>query len=148
MIFDDLTPEEMKAVEAAGVLRAFAKDEFLLTERQPGDSFFLLLEGRVEVRKMMDIGQYRRLAELGPCDVVGEICFLGQPNRSASVIALSAGSALEFTRESFARLVAHNPLIGLKSYRGLARELGRRLAQLDDDLRDALMWAISQTRGK
>jgi len=148
MIFDDLTPTEMETVEAAGVLRSFVKDENLVAEKQSGDSFFLLLTGTVEVRKLMDIGQYRRLATLGPCDVFGEICFLGLPTRSASVIAASDGSALEFSRETFAKLVAQHPQIGLKTYRGLARELARRLAQLDDDLRDALLWAISETRKK
>lgn len=148
MIFDDLTLTEMAAVEAAGVLRSFVKDERLVTEKQPGDSFFLLLEGRVEVRKLMDIGQYRKLAELGPCDVFGEICFLGLPTRSASIVAVSDGAALEFTRDAFAKLVAQHPQIGLKTYRGLARELAQRLARLDDDLRDALLWAISETRKK
>jgi CRP-like cAMP-binding protein len=148
MIFDDLTPMEMEAVEAAGVLRSFVKGERLVAEKQPGDSFFLLLAGTVEVRKLMDIGQYRKLAELGPCDVFGEICFLGLPSRSASVVATTDGAALEFTRETFAKLVAQHPQIGLKTYRGLARELAQRLARLDDDLRDALMWAISETQKK
>ncbi len=148
MIFDDLTPAEMEAVEAAGILRSFAKDERLIAEKQPGESFFLLLTGNVEVRKLMDIGQYRRLATLEPCDVFGEICFLGLPTRSASVVALSDGTALEFSHAAFTQLVARCPQIGLKTYRGLARELAQRLARLDDDLRDALMWAINESRKK
>jgi CRP-like cAMP-binding protein len=148
MIFDDLTPTEMETAEQAGRQITFAQGTRLVAEKARGDSFFMLIEGRAEVRKLMDIGQYRRLAELGPCDVFGEICFLGLPARSASVVALTAGLALEFTRPAFEQLVAQHPAIALKVYRGLARELAQRLARMDEELRDALLWAISETRKK
>ncbi len=148
MIFDELTQAELDLVDRAGVPRHYPQGTRIVEERQTGDAFFMVIAGRVEVRKHIGGGQYRRLAELGPCDIFGEICFLGVPARSASVVALTEGTALEFSRAAFARLVEQHPAIGLKTYRGLARELAQRMAALDDDLRDALLWAISETRAK
>ena len=145
MIFNDLTPVEMEIVEQSARQIAFTRGLRLVEEKNDGDAFFLIIHGRAEVRKAMDIGKYRRLAELGPCDVFGEICFLGQPTRSASVVALTDGLALEFTRAGFERLVQQYPAIGLKTYRGLARELAQRLARIDEDLRDALLWALNES---
>ena len=148
MIFDELTQAELEIVDLAGVPRHYAKGARIVEEEQAGDAFFMIIAGRVEVRKNIVGGQYRRLAELGPCDIFGEICFLGVPNRSASVVALTDGTALEFSRATFAHLVEQHPLIGLKTYRGFARELAQRMAKLDDDLRDALLWALNETRKK
>ena len=148
MIFDELTQAELEIVDLAGVPRNYAKGARIVEEEQAGDAFFMIIAGRVEVRKNIGGGQYRRLAELGPCDIFGEICFLGVPARSASVVALTDGTALEFSRATFAHLVEQHPLIGLKTYRGFARELAQRMSKLDDDLRDALLWALNETRKK
>jgi CRP-like cAMP-binding protein len=148
MIFDDLTQTELELVDQAGTPRHYPQGTRIVEEQQHGEAFFMIIAGRVEVRKHIGDGQYRRLAELGPCDIFGEICFLGVPTRSASVVALTDGTALEFSRATFARLVEQHPVIGLKTYRGLARELAHRMARLDDDLRDALLWAISESRGR
>lgn len=142
MIFNDLTPEELAAVERNGVQRDYARGAIVLREGEAGSSFFLVLQGRVEVRKRIGDDKYRKLAELGPLEVFGEVCFLGVESRSASVLALEPTTVLEFSRDGLEALMAANPVIGHKLYRGLACELARRLAVVDTDLKDAIMWAL------
>lgn len=145
MILHNLTQEEMAAIEKAGVLRTFSKGEPIIREGAPGSSFFLILDGVVEVRKGLDSGKYKKLVELGPLDIIGEVCFLGVENRSATVVALEPSQLMEFERAQFDRLITDRPLIGLKLYRSMACELAHRLAKVDSELKDALLWALRDT---
>jgi len=146
MILNDLNESEMAAVEAIGVLRMFAPGEMIIREDETGFSFFLVLDGRVEIRKSIGLDKYKKLAELGTLDIFGEVCFLGVESRSASVLALEPTQVLEFSREAFEKLSITKPAIGLKLYRGIARELARRLAYVDGELRDALIWALGDVK--
>ena len=146
MILDGLTPAEMEAVEKIGQVRAFKQGELIIEEGKAGATFYLLLSGRVEIRKRLSGGHYKKLVELGPCGVFGEVAFLGVESRSASVIALQDCEALEFDRSETERFMNNNPAIGLKLYRGMARELAGRLAKSDDDMKDAIVWAMGDVK--
>jgi len=146
MILHDLNAGEMSAVEAIGVSKRFTQGDPVLREGEAGTSFFLILEGRVEVRKGIGLDKHKKLVELGTLDVFGEVCFLGVESRSASVVALEPTHVLEFSREAFEKLIVSKPAIGLKLYRGLACELARRLAFVDGELRDALIWALGDMK--
>lgn len=142
MIFSDLTEKEMALAERMGVLRDYKPGETVIQEGHPGRSFFLIVGGRVEVRKSLRRQKYKKLTELGPLDVFGEICFLGVETRSASVVALEPAQIYEFDRDQFIAFLDNKPEIGVKIYRGMARELARRLAKASEDLRDAIIWSL------
>jgi len=148
MILDGLTPEEMQAVEKLATASVYKQGSLIIEEGKAGTTFFLLLSGRVEVRKRITGGQYKKLIELGPCGVFGEVAFLGVESRSASVIALRDCEVLEFDGKETERFMNENPAIGLKLYRGMARELAERLAKSDDDIKDAIVWAMGEAKDK
>lgn len=68
MILHDLTSSEMAAVEAIGVPMKAGAGEALIREGEAGSSFFLVLNGRVEVRKSIGPDKHKKLVELGPLD--------------------------------------------------------------------------------
>ena len=144
MFFDDLTAEEIARVESIGVVRRYQKGDFVIDEGVPGTSFFLVLSGSLEVRKNLGSGKHKKLVDLTSCDLIGEVCFLGVIFRSASVVAQSNASLLEFERDAFEELVKNEPVIGLKVYRGMARELAQRLARSDDEIKDTVLWALNE----
>ena len=146
MILSDLTTDEMAAVEKTGAPRTYARGDTIIREGDEGSSFFLILSGRVEVRKGIGGDKYKKLVDLGPLDIFGEVCFLGVVCRSASVVALEATQVMEFSRSALETLIAVRPGIGLKLYRGIAHELAQRLAAVDGDLKDAIMWALGDAR--
>lgn len=146
MILRDLTPDEMASVEKIGVPRVFTAGQVILREGEAGCSFFLILDGRVEVRKGIGLDKYKKLVELGPLDIFGEVCFLGVESRSASVLTLERTHIMEFTRDEFEKLIAARPSIGLKLYRGIARELAQRLARVDVELKDTIIWALGDLK--
>ncbi len=146
MILGDLTREEMALVEQVGCPRQICRGEWILSEGETGNSFFLILSGRVEVRKSIGLDKYRKLVELGPLDIFGEVCFLGVENRSAGVIAIEDAVLMEFQRAAFEQMMSRHPVVGMKVYRAMAGELVQRLARVDGDLRDALLWAMGDVR--
>ncbi|OGV41916.1 MAG: hypothetical protein A2X46_17845 [Lentisphaerae bacterium GWF2_57_35] len=146
MFFDDLTPTEISRVESIGKVRKYQRGDFIIHEGQTGSSFFLVISGRVEVRKNLGDGKHRKLVELGACDLLGEVGFLGVIFRSASVVALSQAVLVEFERDAFDRLVQDEPMLGLKVYRGMARELAQRLARTDDEVKDTILWALRESQ--
>jgi len=148
MILDDLSREEMKLFESVGVLRDFQKGDMIVTEEETGSSLFLMLTGRAEVRKNVGSLTYRKLDDLGPCGVFGEICFLGSETRSASVVAVENAKVLEFQRAEFEGFAQKYPAIGMKVYRGIAKELAARLVKNNDELRKAIMWALDEMRDR
>ena len=147
MILRDLTPDEMAAVEKIGIPRVYSRGDVIIHEGTAGTSFFLILSGKVEIRKAIGVGRHKKLVELGPLDIFGEVCFLGSvESRSASVLAAEPTQVMEFQRAAFDTLVAARPAIGLKLYRGIARELAGRLAAVDGELKDALIWAMGDMK--
>jgi CRP/FNR family cyclic AMP-dependent transcriptional regulator len=146
MFFDDLTPAEISLVESIGKVCKFQRGDFIIREGQTGASFFLVISGRVEVRKDLGEGKHRILVELGACDLLGEVGFLGVIFRSASVVALTQAVLIEFERDDFDQLVQKEPMLGLKVYRGMARELAQRLARTDEEVKDTILWALSESK--
>ncbi len=146
MFLQCLSPDEIAQVEGIGVVKDYPKGHHLIEEGEEGSSFILILTGTVEVRKGLRGGKYKRLVELGPCDLIGEVGFLGIRNRTASVVALEDVSVMEFERDAFTHLIEKSPMIGMKAYKGMAEELARRLSQNDEDLMDAISWALAQNQ--
>lgn len=148
MFLEDLNRDEMRLFEAVGKIRSYVPDDLIVREGQPGNSFFMVISGKVEIRKGVGAATYRKLSDLGPCGIFGEVCFLGVENRSATVVALQPCKLLEFPRPEFEKFAKVQPLIGLKVYRGIARELADRLVRNNDELRKAILWAMDEMRDR
>ena len=148
MFLEELSADEIALVKSIGTLKRVLHGDVVIKEGEAGASFLLILSGRVEVRKTIRSGKYRSLLTLGPDDLVGEAGFLGVESRTASVVATTDCELIEFERQRLETLIAGHPAIGLKLYRGMARELARRLGNTDKDLADAIVWALGESRGK
>ncbi len=147
MIFDELSPKELRRVEQYGEMRSFQKNAFIIQEGMSGRNFYFILSGKVEIRKRISDLKYRKLAELGMGDLFGEIGFFGVARRSASVVAIQDCEIMEFSGERFEDVLAGEPKLGVKVYRGMARELAQRLAKNDEALASAILWTLERSDG-
>lgn len=82
--------------------RAVAAGESVVRAGEPGEEFFLVADGGLEV--VDERG--RRVAELGPGDHFGEIAILSGHRRTATVRAVRASEVLALSREDFAAALA------------------------------------------
>ncbi len=91
----------------------FQKGDIVFSEYEPGDSFYLIQSGRVQISRIM--GDIEKTIDiLYPGEIFGEMAILEEAPRSASAIALDQVKALEFNRANFEILMRGNPQIALK----------------------------------
>jgi len=91
----------------------FRKGDIIFCEYEPGDTFYLLQSGRVQIVQIMGDLE-KNLAILGPGEIFGEMAILEEAPRSATTIALDEVKALEFNRENFEVLMMGNPQIAMR----------------------------------
>ena len=93
--------------------KTFTDQAIIFCEYEPGDTFYLIQSGRVQITKIM--GDIEKTIDiLEPGEIFGEMAILEEAPRSATAIALGKVIALEFTRENFQVLMQGNPQIALK----------------------------------
>jgi protease PrsW len=97
--FAHLTGPVLRRLVPQLKIRSAAPADVLVREGDPGDEFFLVRSGRVEVLR-----RGRRLAILGPGDFFGEIALLTTVPRTATVRAIEEVSLLTLSREAFAAI--------------------------------------------
>jgi CRP-like cAMP-binding protein len=91
----------------------FQKGDIIFCEYEPGDCFYLIQSGRVQISKIM--GDIEKTIDiLYPGEVFGEMAILEEAPRSANAFALDQVKALEFNRANFEVLMRGNPQIAMK----------------------------------
>lgn len=100
------TDAEVEAIFAAGTARTCAADEAIVTEGEPGDSMFFLLEGTAEAR--LPTGTAVR--QYGPGAYFGELSFINPGHRrSATIVATSPARLQVLDQRSIQSLQQSHP---------------------------------------
>jgi CRP-like cAMP-binding protein len=93
--------------------REYKAGEMIFSEHEPGDTFYLIQSGRVQLQKT--IGDIERTLDiLQPSEMFGEMAILENSPRSATAIAMDNVKVLEFNSQNFEILLLGNPQIALK----------------------------------
>jgi CRP-like cAMP-binding protein len=102
--------------------KTYQKGDIIFSEYEPGDTFYLIQTGRVQIVKI--IGNIEKIIDiLQPGEVFGEMAILEEAPRSATTVALDTVKVLEFNRANFEILMQGNPQIALKLLRLFAKRI-------------------------
>ncbi|GHT75340.1 Crp/Fnr family transcriptional regulator [Spirochaetia bacterium] len=102
--------------------RTFQPGEMIFSEFEPGDTFYMIQSGRVQLVKI--IGDIENtLGILLPSEMFGEMAILENSPRSATAIALDVVTVLEFNRQNFELLMLGNPQLALKLLKMLTQRI-------------------------
>ncbi len=120
-LFAGFSDRQMAGVLTAAKEQHFAAGEQIIRRGEEGGlGFYLVLEGRTEVRSGEGV-----LARLGPGEHFGEMALLlDDTPRSADVVALEDTACLVITQWAFRSLLATHPDMALAIMGELARRLG------------------------
>jgi len=133
--FPGITPDEVSELIKNSKLANHPPETVLCRENAVENTFYLILEGRVEVTKVINNTEARLLKILGPWDFFGEMALIHNAPRAATVKTLTPLIALEINREAFDRVLKNSSSVSL----AMVREISRRLRENDemaiDDLR-------------
>ena len=122
-LFEGLTTADRVALARAATVRTYRRGERIVTQGQPGDSFFVLVKGRVAVSILSPEGREVVLSTLSAGDCFGEMALLDEAPRSATVTAAERSELAVLTREAFFDLLKGNFVL----FRGLLSTFSRRL---------------------
>lgn len=114
----ELTEDELRAVAAYGVPRAYAKGAVVISEGDRSDSLYVILQGKVKIYASDADGREVVFGTQGPRSYFGEL-MLDEGPRSASVMTLEKSRFLVVPRERLRQLIAENPEIALSVMRKL-----------------------------
>jgi ATP-binding cassette subfamily B protein len=124
-ILSILDEELLKAIAGLFITEHYPQDRMIVYEGDPGDRFFIIVRGRVEVLKKGPSGSESRVAVLDDGDYFGEIALVRNVPRTASVRTLSDCILLSLTGEHFLRLMEQSPRMREEIERAI---LGRVIA--------------------
>jgi CRP-like cAMP-binding protein len=117
-LFAGLSRRHVKTVAKLGKLQRLPQYSMIVRAGEPGDAFYLLLDGHAVVRPpgkralRLDVGSY-----------FGELALLDDAPRSASVEAADEVLLMRIGRRDFERLLETEPKVSLVLLRQLAGRL-------------------------
>jgi putative ABC transport system ATP-binding protein len=87
-LFSQLTPHEITNIAEKMKRRRFARNEIIIREGDPGEEFFLIGKGQVDIRRDAGSGAERHLATLNVGNVFGEHALMAEGPRNATCTAV------------------------------------------------------------
>ena len=133
--FPGIKPDEIEELISNSQVRSYSPGSILCHENAVEDRFYMILEGEVEVTKVINNIESRLLKTLGPGDFFGEMAIIHNAPRAATVTAKSTLTTLELDKSGFDRVLHNSSSIAM----AMVSEISNRLRQNDqlavDDLR-------------
>jgi CRP/FNR family cyclic AMP-dependent transcriptional regulator len=126
-LFSGLSEAHLADVVKAAGRRSFGAGKPIVRQgKETHAAFFLILSGRVEVRR-----DDRVLSELGTGQFFGEMSLFDDQPRSADVIPTADTECLVIARWNLERLIKGNPDIAMRMLGELSRRLRETEGRLD-----------------
>jgi len=130
VLFADFSDEDFASVMRLSRRETYEASETIIQEGAGGSTMYLVLKGRVSVRKMSGLQPMEiKLISSGEC--FGEMAVISQMPRSATVVALQPTEVIAI---SGAVLRSDNQAVCTKLYRNIASLLAERIRQKDQQV--------------
>jgi CRP-like cAMP-binding protein/CheY-like chemotaxis protein len=131
--FSFMNDEEMLKLLRMTKCRKYKKNEILFDEGQPGDRFYVIIEGTVSILKVLADGKEELLARLEKGECFGEMAILEKTTRSAR--AKADDTLLLFELDS-KLMDGYDDIITLKLFKKLAHIFSERLRNADKKIKE------------
>lgn len=129
-IFAQLSQDEISDLVALTTVKEYPKDTPVLHQMDPGDSMFIIADGKVKVSRYGEDGREIILTTLGAGDFFGEMALLDSEPRSADVTTKLPSVLLSIKREDFLAHIRQYPSVAI----GVLIEMSRRLRRADEKI--------------
>lgn len=126
--FPGITPDEVQELVCNSQVRSYPAGSLLCHEDQVETTFYMLLEGQVEVTKHINKSEARLLKTLGAGDFFGEMGIIHNAPRAATVAAKTDIVVLELERDAFDEVLKHSSSVSV----AMVREISNRLRENDE----------------
>lgn len=126
--FPGITPDEVQELISHSQVHSYPAGSVLCRENALEKTFYMILEGDVEVTKEINQSEARLLQTLGPGDFFGEMALIHNAPRAATVTAKTGLVVLELDKEAFNKVLKRSNTIAL----AMVHEISNRLRENDE----------------
>lgn len=127
-IFNDLEPDDIKALSHEASRKKSVKGESLFLQGDPADDMFLIKSGRIKLSKVLEDGTELMLDIRKTGDFVGENMFSEEGLYPVSAVCLEDTFTCGFSRKQFEGMVLQHPKVGLQ----IIKTMSERISNLTD----------------
>jgi CRP/FNR family transcriptional regulator, cyclic AMP receptor protein len=124
-IFDNLPEGELETLSECLIRRTYLRDNTIVSQSDPGDSMFIIEQGRVKVVLYGEGGREVILTVFRDGDFFGEMSLLDGQSRSANVIAMEDSHLLILERGAFLSHLRAHPQTALNILAVMSQRLRR-----------------------
>jgi CRP-like cAMP-binding protein len=111
----------------------YNEGDLVIAEGEMGDSLFVVKKGQFKAFALREEVE-QHIATFNVGDSFGELALLDKQPRSASVMALTDGELLEFTKENFDKVLSYSEKIKIKVLENIVADLSQKLRRTNDRL--------------
>jgi CRP-like cAMP-binding protein len=129
-LLDKAPPAVLEMANSWLVSRRYPGGKQIFSADDDSNELYIIQEGQVRIYITHLDGRERTIAHLGPGDIVGEIGFLDNQPRSASVQTTCESTLLVLYRDAYLKLLQRWPPLG----HNLAAILARRLREVSQEI--------------
>jgi len=120
VLFRDVSPEALDALQSASVVKRVAGGEALVLQGDDADALYFVEAGRFRVV----VNKTRIVAHIETGEAIGELAFFAGGKRTADVIATRDSRVLEVSRRAFDDIASQHPEL----YAAMLKLVSERLA--------------------
>jgi len=136
-LFRDLTKEEIKQIAEITEEITMSKNSFLFKQGDEADSFYIILEGEVEVIKEFSQKE-QKLVNMSRGAIIGEMAFLTETRRTGTIRATEETKLIKISKDKFKKLMHEEHIAVYKLVYRIAQILSFRLARISEQFVDQL----------
>lgn len=133
-LFESLTEREKSTLAAVLQPRGLQRGDLLCKEGDPGRSFYVTVQGTIEVLKELPDGRQEVLSTVGPNNFLGQVALIDRQTRSATLRASSTTLVLECSSDDFDRLFWAGTPFAYKLLDMMVTQLAGRLRDADREI--------------
>lgn len=126
-IFRDLDRKELEVISKHIFEKKVEKDSIIFTEGMPGEVFYIILSGSVEIIKKTDDNKEKIMATMRANDIVGEMSLIDSKPRSATGRTCEDSVLLAITKRNFDEILNSDPRIAAKILKNMLKVFSERL---------------------
>jgi CRP-like cAMP-binding protein len=137
-VLREIDPAEARTLIALGRRRRFRRGDIVFHEGDPAESLHLIDIGHVAVRTTTPSGDVATLRLIGPGDHFGDLAFVDESRRSATIVAVDRVETLELGYRELERFRVEHPSFE----RVLLAMLARNIRRLSTNLLETMYLAV------
>ncbi len=131
-LFQGVAPEDVEALGNQFEVIEAPRGSTLFHEGEPGDSLYIVLEGKVKLGRRSSDGRENLVAVMGPADQFGELSLFDPGPRTATATVVTDARLAVLPKQALQQWVHERPQIAIQLLHVIARRLRRTNTMLAD----------------